>query len=59
MQWYVYSAHDTTVGNMLAGMNMTNIECIYDAFINNITENTDTCIARYPNFSSNIIFELY
>lgn len=24
VQWVVYSAHDTTVGNMLAAMNMTN-----------------------------------
>jgi hypothetical protein len=29
VQWVVYSAHDTTVGNMLAAMNMTNVACIY------------------------------
>lgn len=29
VQWNIYSAHDTTVGNMLAALNLTNVECIY------------------------------
>ena len=29
VQWNIYSAHDTTVGNMLAALNLTNIDCIY------------------------------
>lgn len=58
-QWIIYSAHDTTVSNMLAAMNMTNVECIYEAFLKNLTENTDTCISKYPLFTANIIFELY
>jgi len=24
-QWIIYSAHDTTVGNMLAALNLTNV----------------------------------
>ena len=33
VQWVIYSAHDTTVGNMLAAMNMTNAECVYEAYL--------------------------
>ena len=33
VQWVIYSAHDTTVGNMLAAMNMTNVDCIFEAFV--------------------------
>lgn len=55
-QWIIYSAHDTTIGNMLAAMNMTNVECIYDAFISNQTSDTDTCVVNYPLFTANIIF---
>lgn len=32
VQWVVYSAHDTTVLNMIAAMNMTNTACIYEAY---------------------------
>jgi hypothetical protein len=35
VQWVIYSAHDTTVANMLAAMDLTNAACIYDAFVNN------------------------
>ena len=33
VQWNTYSAHDTTVGNMLAALNLTNVDCIYSAFL--------------------------
>ena len=55
----MYSAHDTTVGNMIAALNLTNVDCIYDAFVNNQDTNTDTCITQYPHYTSNLIFELY
>lgn len=32
-QWVIYSAHDTTVGNMLAALNLTNVACIYEAYL--------------------------
>jgi hypothetical protein len=29
VQWVIYSAHDSTVNNILAALNMTNVDCIY------------------------------
>lgn len=29
VQWAIYSAHDTTVGNFIARLNLTNVNCIY------------------------------
>lgn len=58
VQWVIYSAHDTTVGNMLAALNFTNPECIYEAFKKNLTTNTDTCIIKYPIYASTLHFEL-
>jgi|688.fasta_scaffold2051663_1 hypothetical protein len=55
-QWIIYSAHDTTVGNMIAALNLTNVECIYDAFQKNLTVDTDTCIFNYPLYTANLIF---
>lgn len=55
----MYSAHDTTVGNMLAALNLTNVECVYEAFIKNSNSNSDTCISLYPAYTSNLIFELW
>lgn len=51
----IYSAHDTTVLNMLAALNMTNVDCVYQAFLNNQTT-SETCVIKYPIFTSNIIF---
>lgn len=60
VQWVIYSAHDTTVGNMLAAMNMTNVECIFAAFTSkNDNLNSDTCVAAYPGYTASIIFEVY
>lgn len=56
VQWNIYSAHDTTVGNMLAALNLTNVECIYEAFLKNSSVNSDTCISDYPKYTSNLIF---
>jgi hypothetical protein len=56
VQWNLYSAHDTTVGNILAALNMTNLECIYKAFLDGKTSNTDTCVTMYPHFTANLIF---
>jgi len=58
-QWNIYSAHDTTVGNMLAALNLTNVECIYQAYLNNSNKNSDTCVSTYPLYTSNLIFEVW
>lgn len=59
IQWVIYSAHDTTVGNMLAAMNMTNIDCIYEAYLKGDKINKDTCIVDYPGYTASIIFEVW
>lgn len=43
-QWIVYSGHDTTIMSVLATMNMTNVNCAFDAFLKNITKDTETCV---------------
>ena len=54
----IYSSHDTTVGMVLAALNMTNIECIADHYLNGVN-NGDTCVSTYPIYTSNVIFELW
>ena len=29
VQWVLYSAHDTTIGNFISRLNMTNVDCLY------------------------------
>jgi len=54
----MYSAHDTTMGSVLTGLNFTSTQCIIDKYLGkNITEKV--CIDAYPHFASNIIFELW
>lgn len=59
VQWVIYSAHDTTVANMLAAMNLTNAACIYESFQKGDDYNSDKCIPDYPGYSASIIFEVY
>lgn len=59
VQWVVYSAHDTTVANMLAAMNLTNAACIYEAYLKGDNYNEDICISKYPGYTASIIFELW
>ena len=54
----LYSAHDTTLGMILAAFNMSNVNCIVDHYLKDI-KNDDTCIWKYPIYSSNIIIELW
>lgn len=51
----IYSAHDTTVGMVLAALNMTNLKCIANYYLNNIVAE-DTCVEKFPPFTANIIF---
>ena len=59
VQWVIYSAHDTTVSNILAAMNMTNVGCIYEAYKKGDNYNSDKCISLYPGYSSSLIFEIW
>jgi len=58
-QWIYYSAHDLTVMNMFAAMNVSNTNCVYDAYKRNLTTDTDRCIFSFPTFAVNLIFEIY
>lgn len=46
VQFALYSAHDTTVANYLARLNLTNPKCIFENYLINKTQNndSDTCI---------------
>ena len=59
VQWVIYSAHDTTVANVLTGMNLTSVACIYEAYLKGDKYNEDKCIPIYPGYTANIIFELW
>lgn len=61
VQWAFYSAHDTTVANFIARLNLTNPSCLYDAYQKGIKKNSDSpnCIVEYPAYTSNLIFEVY
>ena len=54
----IYSSHDTTIGMILAALNMTNLECITDHYLKDI-KNEDTCVSKYPTYTSNVIFQLW
>ena len=54
-QLILYSAHDTTVASMLAGLNLTSYGCLKEFYINKVN-NTDTCLVNFPPFASNLIF---
>lgn len=55
-KWYLYSAHDTTVGLLLSALNLSNTDCIYRSFTDPAYD--QYCITNYPGFASNIVFEL-
>lgn len=61
VQWAFYSAHDTTVGNFLARLNLTNPACIYEAYKRGLNKDNQstTCILEYPAYTANLIFEVY
>lgn len=59
VQWVIYSAHDTTMGNMLAAMNLTSVDCIYEAYLKGEAVNNDTCISQYPGYTASLIFEVW
>lgn len=46
VQWAFYSAHDTTIGSLIARLNLTNVPCIYENYKKGIMKNSQskTCI---------------
>ena len=54
----LYSAHDTTIGMILATLNFTNVNCINEKYLQNV-DNSETCITDFPRFASNFIIEVY
>jgi hypothetical protein len=53
----IYSAHDTTLANILAALRLTSASCIWNSYKTG-TKEAD-CINDYPIYSSNLIFELH
>jgi hypothetical protein len=51
----LYSAHDTTMAMTLATLNLTNVECINQYYLDGI-DNSDTCLWDYPAFASTLIY---
>jgi hypothetical protein len=56
VQMALYSAHDTTVANFMAALNLTNVDCIYQALLSGNVSDTDTCLVRYPYYTASLIF---
>ena len=56
LQYMFFSAHDTTLINILGGLNITIAECFVNNYINNITNNS---LCQYPTFASQFIIEMY
>ena len=55
----IYSAHDTTVGNVLAGFRLVNAQCVLDQYIGKNESKLPYCAYDYPYFASNLILELH
>lgn len=54
----MYSSHDLTINAVLSILNMKNLDCMYECFTKNITNN-DKCLTTFPSYASDLIFELY
>ncbi len=48
-----YSAHDTTVMNLLVALNLTNFACVNASYYGG---SQPDCITEYPRYASNAIF---
>lgn len=56
-KWIMYSSHDSTLGFMYAGLNITGAQCILDLFRNNFTDAINC--EGYPYFAANFLIELH
>jgi hypothetical protein len=57
-QWVIYSAHDVTLGMILAGLDLWSAECIFENYKLNISD-SPSCITTYPSFATVMVFEVY
>jgi len=57
LKFVLYSGTDTLLMPILHNLGISSPKCIYNRFFGEDSLNHDTCI--YPNFGSNIIFELH
>ena len=57
MKWYVYSAHDTTMGALFAGFKLTSVDCILRDGVR-ADGNKDTCIIEFPYYATLMAIEL-
>lgn len=44
---------------MLTALNLTNVACIYEAYLKGDDFNKDTCVSNYPGYTANLIFEAW
>lgn len=58
IKYHAYSAHDSSIYALLYTLNLTNIECYNQSYFGKVESNT-TCITTYPDYTANIIYELY
>eukprot|EP00828_Plagiopyla_frontata_P010535 TRINITY_DN15648_c0_g1_i1.p1 TRINITY_DN15648_c0_g1~~TRINITY_DN15648_c0_g1_i1.p1 ORF type:complete len:186 (-),score=42.13 TRINITY_DN15648_c0_g1_i1:9-566(-) len=58
LKFIFYSAHDTTVQSILAGLNLSNYQCQYDLYNLGSTD-FPTCMKEYPQYATSMLFELY
>ena len=56
-KWIMYSAHDSTLGYVYSGFNVTNWECLMDLWKSNATEYVN-CLS-YPSYASSFLLELH
>ena len=57
-KFVLFSAHDMTILQVFAGLNLSSYECIYDVWKNNKNNESQTCILDFPSYASNLLFEL-
>ena len=56
-KWVMYSAHDSTLGYVYSGLNISSYECQMQLWKNKTTDYLNC--ASYPIFASNLIIELH
>jgi hypothetical protein len=56
LKWLMLSAHDTNLGYVLPILNITNTECLYNAFLNKSQSGVNCQPA--PPFTASLILEL-
>jgi len=58
-KYAIFSAHDTTLQPYLAALNLTSWECLLNQINSGNVVSQGSCVAGYPVFASQIIFELH